>query len=724
MYGLHYILKFSNRRQNDIYRIEIWEKDFFGATVNLTGAETPFTIAWTGSDTDILTPIQALGMTISFNALSSALSIDDFYSDDDEKFRVDYYFESFANGTGTAKLLNTGFLIEEGISEAITDVKHVITLKATDNLALLKQVKYDEVAYFVDFPLLSTQPLQLIVSFILNKTSLFNLDQVIDQSLPLRIFDNVFENTTDDRSVVDTNDPFAETTLNTGLFFNEDNSWQDCYSILEKILKSKNACIIQADGCWNILRIPEYRLFTDGAIPGTQYHFNGSTTDVDAVTLAPLVAIERNGTDVQPINEDQTKGILRPLRYVKETFNYKQPGTFIVHSDLQLPNNATPYNTSTVGDIIYKKYSIATYFPEWVQRKSDDSYLQTEFSISQNREIDRYIYTPGHVNEQRGVQFPPIPVTRFDKPDFSLQFKSLSSSGSTLRFWIRFDLFDAVGNSYNLTDVWQGTGPHWNPSTPSAWDADLGFYYELATGEDKTQWTTWDFLSIAAAGSKDNALRFPADGMLLIEVFGTNGSNTSNRQDTVWKDIRLTIDQFINDSTLITGQTHLDNGSTLPKAIHEDDVELDDSPRNTIAGTLFTDARTNFDYTDSTTGEATGIGDIYFTKTKLWHRAAISESLRLGNIIALEILQLNYTSRNTVEGTFKNLRYDTNKFITPLCLFTFPLDAKLSGKYFIAASITLDYMACTFNGKLVEIFKDDEDDFLDTYFFNYLYQTN
>jgi hypothetical protein len=445
MYARKYYIIFKNRFQNDIYRCDIYQKDFVGEDTSLTGAETPCVLTSDGGDTDILTPIKTHSLTVSF--ITDSLSIEDFYSDDDEEYRVDHYFQSDSGGGGSEQLLFSGFLVQEDVSEDVTDRKHLITLKFTDNLALLKNVKWNEVAYFDNFPYFHQLDLFEYVAFILNKTNLYNFDSVIDQNLTLRIFDNLFENTTTDRSDDATNDPFIETILHSGMFQENDGTWKDCYTVLESILTAFNACLFQADGCWNIIRIPEYKLFTDGAIPGTSYHFDG-IQEVNAITLDPLATIDRGG-EIEPINEDQLKTIQRPVKYVKNTFNYNQP-EFIQQANLQIAENATPSSTSTISGIRYDQYDLATYFPTWTQREDDTSYLQVETDVAENREIDRYIVTPGDPGFEYGVQFPAIPVSKNDKLNFSLRLRMLSSSSETLRFFVKFILMKPDGTWYNL----------------------------------------------------------------------------------------------------------------------------------------------------------------------------------------------------------------------------------------------------------------------------------
>jgi hypothetical protein len=183
----------------------------------------------------------------------------------------------------------------------------------------------------------------------------------------------------------------------------------------------------------------------------------------------------------------------------------------------------------------------------------------------------------------------------------------------------------------------------------------------IAEITDLTQYQFWE-LSDRTVGVVPP---IPVDGILLIEILGNN-CNAFDGHQYGWKYITFNISNFINESTQIIGQTHTDTGVSTIKATSESDLNIDDSPSNAIAGTLFTDAVTNFSYTDSVDGENTGLGSVYFTRTRTWHRDGISEALRLGNVITQERLALRYITRLIVEGSFRNLRYDMDKFISHL----------------------------------------------------------
>jgi hypothetical protein len=727
-YGKHYFFRFKNRVSNDIYRAEIWQSGFSGAVTELRGAETPLTIAY--QDNDILTPVKAIEITLNFFVDGTVLNLETFYNDNDEAFRVDIYCETPAD-----KLLYSGFIIQDGTSEPETDRQHILTLKATDNLALLKNISWKDATpqYNGKFPL------AYFIRYCLKQTGLYSPDSVIDQSLPLRLYGNVFENTEQDRGNNILNDPFQQIFISSSIFLNSDSTWQDCYTVLTKILTDYNACLLQGAGAWNVVRPGEYKYFA-GLIPGNEYVYNGTGTNVNAVTLNNNAVIARSGADLYPTSEDLNKAIVRPLQSLTDTFNYNNPASYIRQSDLILPAGAVPFYTNTSGGIKTDRYNLATYFPAWIARGNMTEYLEIITDITTGNETDRYIAITGDATAtvKGGLEFNPIEISAGDVIEFSAQVKNITTTADNMAFYTRPRLIDATGavyclarNEANSGGVIVASARWFGPYPGNEWDSITDFT-ATADSEFSYNGTSLQWAQIADNNYidfiKDHLPPCPVDGVLLYRIKGTNyeplpsGAIDPNtpRVDTAIKSFKIDIQNNINNSASLTGQKHTETFNPNIKAVQTNDKNFDDSPRNTIAGTLFTDKLSNFDYTDINTGAATGIGSLYFTRTLFWHTGHNNESLRVGNIIARERLQLLYTARYSREGTFRLIRFQTNDFTSLLTLFSF---SWLPGRNFLARGLTIDFMNNTVNGRLQEIFKTDESDFLDKYIFSYVYKT-
>src|SRR6185436_16233686 len=108
-----------------------------------------------------------------------------------------------------------------------------------------------------------------------------------------------------------------------------------------------------------------------------------------------------------------------------------------------------------VGDLQYDDYDLATYFPQWISRTGDTSYLEIVTDTVRDVENERYIVTPGAFTTNRGVQFNPIPVTFGDVINFSLQFRT-DDSTPTYSFYVRFLLVRGDGQvrALNNNGTW------------------------------------------------------------------------------------------------------------------------------------------------------------------------------------------------------------------------------------------------------------------------------
>jgi hypothetical protein len=353
-YGRKYLLEFSNV-QHDVYHVYISEKDYAGGIIALRGAtDQPFITKNSSGDDAVFNAIRAKECVINFVGENGISLKNNFYSEDDERFRIDFYCHS-VSGTIIDKLLNSFFVVQDNCEEEFAAEPFNVSLSGTDNLALLKDVAFTT----------EGMPFDVANGEFLGTISLFDFIKIALQQtgladLPLRIFSNIFENTTADRSTSATAEMFFETFLSTGKYLNDDGTWQDIYSIVQDILTTFNCCLCQENGAWNIVRRQESYLFTDNKIAGVEHDLTtGTKTAIELDFNWPVVF----GSNIFLDKADAVSRINRPFKYVKETFNFQQPASFIAHADLQLPDGAVPYETTTVGDIRYDKYSIATYFP-------------------------------------------------------------------------------------------------------------------------------------------------------------------------------------------------------------------------------------------------------------------------------------------------------------------------------------------------------------------------
>jgi hypothetical protein len=694
-YGILYKIQFKNREQVDC-EVQLLQKDAADDITYLTGADNPFVLSSSAQDNQIPYGIKATEANTQFYS-QNGVSLDTFYSEDDTFWRLDFYY------AGVKKW--TGYLQLDSCSESITDIDHIITLNANDGLGRL-QSQY----------LLGDDGKPLNVQL--------TLLQLFSRTLPLvglvlsnKVWLNIFENSTEDRDDDGKLTLLPQTALPTSYFINSDGTGQTVYDILNNVLLALRSMLTQADGYWQIIRWGDVRLFADGTMPGTLYdEVWGTASEIffdDSIDIGAYSA----GYAVHPINENQLQTILRPYKFSLETFSYEQP-PLIIQASLQIPADAIPFSTSTVAGIRTDKYSIADYFPDWIQRNGDTSYLTvvTDTNVTPEQETDRYIHKPSDFDTHSGVQFNPLNVSQNDSIDLSLNFRTHHSDGY---FWVRFILITEDGDYYSLNqNILSSVAAEWEgPFSANDWFSDPTGVAANKSGEAES-WFPYNLLSNTETTTP---FLIPASGVLLIEVDGNSNTLGSGfgTYATDWKDLNLTLNQFINNSTQIIGQTH--NNSQTPDIRNNEqfDVSLDDSPRNTIKGTLFTDALTNFDFTDTDTGEETDIGNIYFTRTSSWHRQGVTEARRLGDLNTFNDLFIQRVVRMVVQGDFFGLNG-----INLLRVINLVLLERFS-KRFIFGAASFNYMTCVWTASLYELYDTGEvdGDLDNTYLFTYLYDT-
>lgn len=134
-YQLKYTTRFQSLKENgNIYELNISVKDYEGDSQQIILGENPVVQNW--QDDDPLKPIK--GCVLNINIINDGtISLDDFYSDEDDKFLVSFQYIDTINPLNSKELFQ-GFVIQDDCSEIMVDYNHYIQLSATDNLGILK----------------------------------------------------------------------------------------------------------------------------------------------------------------------------------------------------------------------------------------------------------------------------------------------------------------------------------------------------------------------------------------------------------------------------------------------------------------------------------------------------------------------------------------------------------------------------------------------------------
>ena len=738
-YGIKYRCTFdpvsSLTSSSAIFALEIFEKGYSGELFTIKGSTIPVLHQWETDDPKA--PIKGSSLTMNF-INEGNLPLTDFYSTDDDAFKVEFKC--------LGQMLFTGFIVQDDSSEVLVDFTHEISLSANDNLGLLKDVSLDKANIFsyvfsettsipfsVDFHLREFIFLPDVLTHIIlgDKIEInggtpvdgqYTINKIIDggtaigvwvdEPVPVtyggtttysilrgsNLLDKTFLSTilnmclsvtslnlnTDiyGKIIEVSQDPnfsfLSQTLINPQTFLKSDTEYMNCYDILEWIMRRFRMSLSQSLGVWNIIRWDEARYYNN-LIEGFRY--DSEFNFVAKITKgAPIES--GIGTNVIP-ETGLLRKINRPLLYFKETFNYQYPKQLLRNYDLKQLGTQIRYYTTGSGINLQKvyEYEAPWWYPSTLGMSVAGNYFIRITQDALGNEIDRVLIVNGDTKSYT------IEVNKGDSFKLSFSFKTQDSQPGSINIVSIVELNDGVTQKF-----------FHNPALTSGsnmWQSGVGFTYQIPSGENSNQWHTVEIDS--------SYYPFPYDGLLYVYLRVEDLSGTKN--ETYYKDIRFEYSTRINESTKIIGQTHESTQPGTIKNVEEIDIYLDSSPRNAISGTLFLNEKVG----------------VLQKRTSKWMHPYLPASDNLGKIITFEELFWRSKSRTILEATLYGA-INTGAYISLLSIIRYNY---LSNLNFVFGQLEIDYKNNKLNGTLWEIWADEEldSDLAYGYNFDYLYST-
>lgn len=638
--------------------VQILQKDYSGNPRPLKFGAAPVTQKWQTDDTHA--PIKGSSLTLNIQN-QGATPITSFYSTADDEFKVRFLLGN--------DVKFEGFLVQDDCVEDMIDTNHDLTLSANDNLGLLKDVPLDTNAALLGIDLNT-------------RVSIISLLKLCLYSTSLQLYSNIYNNLYETH-MFQTQSPFAQTFIDAGSFLNNDDSYLDCYTVLERILARFNASLFQSEGLWNIVRWDELRY---GPVRGFAYSpdFNPQGT----VVLDTALIGRRWNPETLPFDGDfypltgLQQSILRPYKFDKETFNYRTPDDILKNYNLQKLGSLLRDYTIPGGNRV-KEYKMPFWFPGGfiIPDITDDRFFIRIVYDPLGNEIERKVTIykfPTIPGVSRAIHATPIEVSKGDVVQVDFSYKTLLPDNTTSFTIFYLRLFDGV-NTYALSETgkWVLSG--------------VGYGFTKDAGIDSA--TNW--INVSLTGEQ-----IPVDGLLTIFLATVSGDTAANNE-TYYKDIRFTVSYLVNDSTKIIGQIHNTEQDITIKNTEDVEIFSDDSPRNAISGTLFLSSFTG----------------VIQNRTVAWNRRGITEAKRLGQITTGEILFWRSIPRKRLDGTFMNAGQ-----MSLLTVFKYEAFMDLN---FIFGSLEIEYQSTAARITAYEQYTDFErpDDETGAYTFTYIYDT-
>ena len=698
-YGLKYICEFTggpNGLEN--YSVELWFKDWTGTFYNIVGGSSPVTHGW---DKDEPKPgVKGSSIDMQFRNPGN-LPLSAFYSTDDDNCLVIYKWDS--------QVLFTGYLVQDDCNEIMVDFTHYINLTATDNLGLLKGVSLLDAArlwgekttlttyinrvgnYIVSvtegpgtFPvapgdsitILITDPdgvpyngtylveqvvvtggvltemqvatfISLPLGFGIGFTGSVTLAKPVDLTerlslaaiirlcllstnleLNCDVYANIIETST-------TTARFLEETFENGNDYSTgNNQWKKCYDVLTIILERFNATLFQAEGVWNIVRWDELRYYNNEV---TGFRYDSEMVYSDTIIQQDIftTGFEQDTYPVTGI----TKSILGAYKYDKETFNYKQPVSLLANANLQ--ELGTKLREYTSGSETWKEYELLGWFDgDAYPSPQAERFIRVIYD-SFGVEVTRYVVVKNEVyNLYTEVKSNNIELNAGDVVKFTFSYRTLGShpgNGSAGGAWAirHYDgtSYKYVYNSnFNFPDPPVLITPQWQTlaQPPTFTISPITSLWYQVIGTNSNEWST---VTVTTPP-------MDADGLFCVFL-----ANEVSGDETFYRNMSIEVSYAVNESTKVIGQTHTNTQNQNPKANEDVEIFIDDSPRNSIQGTLFLSTFTG----------------LLQDRTTLWMRPTVIEARRLGDITTFEQLFWRRIPRTKLEGQMYGVVQNINR---------------------------------------------------------------
>lgn len=757
-YGTQYIMSFTSEL-GELFEVYFDYLNYTGSSTNIIGTDGSVIIRNTTGDRSTLDPyIRGTECLLEiFARPDDNLSIANFLSTIANNIRITVYQDS--NYTHP---YYQGFVAVEDLSQSFMDPPYTISIRALDGLGLLKGVDLvdtNNLKFYGNMSIIQW------VAQILYKT---------DQTIPIRVFFNIFNSTLPTLTV------FDYVYLNS-ITFSEGDSFNinaadpaidtnaltadDCYNALEKIMRCFKCTLFQEDGYWNVVNLWEYAnpngygytVYNLGTVSsvilGNSCQVAFGTNSLVSTTISDVKI--NNNYDIKigkkqkvfPVSNDLTISLQQPLKWLQLNYAYNQSQNKVINQDLTdialgsvinsgLINSGAVDPTGNINlgytnegnpilfNMVFNNYAlfgwsnhlgpIGTPAPP-----TTNAYIQV-INDNLGYEYERFL-----MNEEATgftfLQSTCVLVDSGDKFNITGSFRTRSAVVGGNNDIMAYCLFYGDDGTFwtLVTDAGNPTNnpPKWVPSN-SNFTINTGFISYDYNGQNADIWISF------SVSNSNNIPTVPSQGKIVVLL----GSNIVGATQYWYKDIQITVSPFLSGTALetIAGDYNYSsqNNALSIRDSQTDDVEISDSPKRYFKGALINSSgfllpatwyRRGYNTIDGVIVNGVFIPGLRFTQ--------IMEYLKFENLDRT----LQY-----IEGTLKGLTYyDANFKVHPLGLlnsyfFVDPTPLTLPTKKFRCTSYEKNLVKGTFKGTFVEVLNDQNDNGFsipDIYTFGYTFNS-
>jgi hypothetical protein len=299
--ALKYYIEFYSKDGN-LCQVDFYYEGHVGGITALNGGGRPFVLKEFNTDDDLFKPIRPFLAEIQIVTNSSSVSIDDFLADQDTDIEVRFLINS--------QIYWSGFVLQEDFQEVYEEQNHILIITASEALGLLKDRQLSDDGVEIE---VKKTPLELI-EYCLQDTSKPLVDYTLINNLYHTSMSSTLPNTSLNQCLIDPR-----------TFETSPRTYEDCYTVLDKINTAFNQTIFQYEDKWVIQRIED--LYTSGNLRGYT-KISGTSTSFNKRFDIEVGA----NSEVKPIAPQMLRFINRKPKETIVTFNYDRLAEVIKNS--------------------------------------------------------------------------------------------------------------------------------------------------------------------------------------------------------------------------------------------------------------------------------------------------------------------------------------------------------------------------------------------------------
>ena len=461
------------------YRIEFYSKDgnlcqadflYEGYTAGIVyyidGGARPFVLREFNTNDNLFKAIRPFLAEIQIVTNSSSVTIDSFLADQDTDIEIRFYC------AGT--LYWSGFVLQDDFQEVYEEQNHILIITATEALGLLKDRQLSDEGVEIE---VKKTPYELI-EICLQESS----KPLVDYTLVNNLYHTSMTSTLPDISL-------NQCLIDPRTFETSPRTYQDCYTVLDKVNTAFNQTIFQYENRWFINRIED--LYTNGNLRGYTKIGGVSTSFNKRFDLE----VGEN-SEIKPIAPQMLRFINRKPKETIVTFNYDRLAEVIKNSSFSRGNLLATYPTE-------KNYAINNWT---VLVPGDTLPIRIEqFESKFGALIDNYI----NVYQSTTIVSEQVWINFGETVSFSIDAR-YANDGSGLDITAKVRIVTSTGF---LTLDQSG-----NWTNGAVTNADLSIPYGADVFLD--EWNTLQVDSISA----------PSQGYIEVYLYNFTGSLTQNNR--------------------------------------------------------------------------------------------------------------------------------------------------------------------------------------------------